>query len=598
MVPHISEATFASHATAQSIERGRAYYQQGRVTSLVWRATTLFAEVEGSEELPYLVCCTFAQDGSITANCTCPYDWGGWCKHIIAACFSLLLRPEAIEERPSLEGLLADLTHEQLHALVLKLAEGNLSLVATIEHTLDLLQPVVTGATAQREATAPPSAGQTTIDLAAARRRIRGAIHRLDRMDSSDAYWHVEAAVNEIRSLLDQLWPLIRAERGDEALPALEAITETYLAEWAKLDDSGGEASTLFFDLGNIWTEAVLSCEMASKQRLAWADRLAAWQKRLSPYGVDDAFDCAVTAARQGWDYQPLQRVLQGTITSQGAWRGEPPPYADDLACTRLAILERRGRLQEYLFLAQAEGQDLAYTIMLVRLDRVQEAIDYGLPVLRTPQDALALATALFEHGEHEQSLRIAQHGLTLEGPEAELARWLREQAVVLNLHELALTAAERTLRAEVTLDNYLRVAELAAEQWPQRRTELLAKASYSHPARAEGWVAIFLHERLFDHAIAVLEVYANPDLITRVIEAVSNERPEWVMHICCQQASSIMDNGQSQNYHRAVQWLKKARDVYYRLQRDAEWRLYLDTLLQRHRRKYTLVPQLEALRE
>lgn len=481
MVPHISEAMLALYATPQSIERGRAYYQQGRVTALVWRATTLFAEVEGSEVLPYLVQCTFAQDGAITASCTCPYDRGGWCKHIIAACCSLLLQPEAIEERPPLEDLLADLTREQLHALVLKLAEHNPLLVTTVEHTLDLLCPVV------RETGAPRSADQKTIDLAAIRRRIHSSIHSLDRMDSSAAYWHVDAVVNEIRRLLDQLWPLIRADRGDDALPALAAITETYLAEWETLDDSGGEASTFFFDLGTAWTEAMLSCELVRQQRLAWADRLAAWQKRLDPYGVDDAFDCAVTAARQGWDYPPLQRVLQGKITAQGAWRGEPPPYADDLACTRLAILERRGRLQEYLFLAEAEGQDVAYAVMLARLNRTQEAVDYGLRVLSTAQDALALARALFEHGEREQSLRIARHGLTLAGPGAELARWLREQATALNQRDLALTAAECAFHAEVTLDNYLRTAELAAEQWPQRRTALLAQAPSPRSACAAG---------------------------------------------------------------------------------------------------------------
>jgi len=73
------------------------------------------------------------------------------------------------------------------------------------------------------------------------------------------------------------------------------------MSEWENLDDSDGEASGFFRDLG------------------------AAWQAELDDYGVDEAFDAPQTAALDGWDYPPLKRVLQGTITEQGAWDGEPP---------------------------------------------------------------------------------------------------------------------------------------------------------------------------------------------------------------------------------------------------------------------------------
>ncbi|HEY1350311.1 MAG TPA: hypothetical protein VGF67_11875 [Ktedonobacteraceae bacterium] len=587
-LPYFSETQLTAYATPQIVERGRAYYTQGRVTSLVCRGTTLFAEVEGSEELAYQVCCTFEQDGSIVARCTCPYDWGGWCKHIVAACLALLFQPETIEKRPSLERLLANLTREQLHNLVLELVAVDPLLVRGVERALDLQSS---------PETAPAPQSRALIDSATLRRQVYRAIHSLDQMSSSDAYWHVDTAVNKIRQLLAQVWTLIRADRGSDALPALEIITETYLQEWETLDDSGGEASSFFFELGAAWTEAVLSVELTPQERLAQINRLKAWQKQLSDYGVDDAFECAETATRQGWDYAPLQRVLQGKITRQGAWRGEPPSYADDLACTRLAILERRGRTQEYLFLAQAEGQDLAYTIMLVRLNRIQEAIDYGLEVVNTQQDALALATALYEQGEREQSLHIARHGLTLNGPDTGLARWLREQAMTLNRHELALTAAEYALRVEVNLDNYLYLADLLKEQWPQRRTELLAEARQARSASRERWVAIFLHEQLFDDAIYMLESYTGHELLARVADIVATQRPDWVIQVSHRQAASIMDSGQAQSYQLAVNWLQRARDAYRLLQQEAEWRLYLDSLLHQHKRKHKLVPMLEALR-
>ena len=104
-----------------------------------------------------------------------------------------------------------------------------------------------------------------------------------------------------------------------------------------------------------------------------------------------------MAATEQGWNYPPLMRILQGEITDKGAWEDEAPSYADALAIARLNVLERQGRFQEYLYLAEAEGQTERYVTMLVRLGRVQEAVDYGLQYLGTTEEALALAKALRE---------------------------------------------------------------------------------------------------------------------------------------------------------------------------------------------------------
>jgi hypothetical protein len=61
-------------------------------------------------------------------------------------------------------------------------------------------------------------------------------------------------------------------------------------------------------------------------------------------YGVDEAFEPAMAAAEQGWDYPPLVQVLQGEITERGAWEKEAPSYADALTIARLNVLERQAR--------------------------------------------------------------------------------------------------------------------------------------------------------------------------------------------------------------------------------------------------------------
>ena len=69
-LPNLTETTIRQHASAESFERGRNYYQQGAVLSLVQRGMVLQAEVEGSKSFPYTVSCTFDANGIIAATCT------------------------------------------------------------------------------------------------------------------------------------------------------------------------------------------------------------------------------------------------------------------------------------------------------------------------------------------------------------------------------------------------------------------------------------------------------------------------------------------------------------------------------------------------
>ena len=594
-LPPLTETMIREHASADSFQRGRDYYQQGAVQLLVQRGMVLTAEVEGSDPVPYVVRCTFVANGVTSETCTCPYDWEGWCKHIVATCLAYLHQPQTVEERPALDTLIASLSREQLQSLLLKLAEHDPALIETIERQVTLLTPIIAKATTPPPAA--PSAPRIEVDPKAVRRQVRSIMRSLNHMRASEAYWHIGALVDEVRQVLEQAWTLIRADDGRDALILLETITEEYLSAWENLDDSDGEASDFFNDLGEAWTEALLSADLSQQERKSWIARLEKWQQELGDYGVDDTLDPAFIAALHGWDNPPLQRVLQGTITEQGAWDGEAPDYADDLAVARLHVLERRGRFQEYLYLAETEGQTEAYVTMLVRLGRTQEAATYGRQYLATAQEALALAKALYESGERELGLQVAEYGLTLQGPKASLAEWLRDQAAAMGETARALSAAEIAFHEGLGLANYLRAAEIAGEQWPERRAALLDHARQTKSYVPQGQVDVFLHEGLIDDAIAAVEANATHTLVERVVDAAQTSHPDWVIQVCRRQAEQIMDAGKAEYYHAAANWLAKARTAYRAEGREEEWKTYLNELIARHRRKYKLVPMLEALR-
>jgi uncharacterized Zn finger protein len=416
-------------------------------------------------------------------------------------------------------------------------------------------------------------------------------------MRPSQAYGYVGGVVAAVSEVLGRARQLLEDGDGRGALVVLEAVTEEYLAGWELLDDSDGEASDFFRKLGAVWTEALLTADLSAKERRAWISKLEAWQAELGDYGVDDAFGPALSAAEQGWDYPPLQRVLRGEITEQGAWEGDAPDWADELTQVRLTILERQRRFEEYLHLAEAEGQTDRYATMLVRLGRSADALTYAREHLATAQETLTLATALWEHGEVERSLEGAELGLTREGPKGALASWLRDRAAERGQRERALKAATVAFDAELTLAAYLKVQELAGSDWPTHRPQLLDRLRTVRSYYPQGPVEVFLHEGLIADAIAAVNEGATHSLVELVADAAITSHPDWVIKASRQQAEPIMDEGKAQYYDAAARWLGKARAAYQVTGRQQEWQRYLTALLARHQRKYKLAPLLKALR-
>ncbi|MFB6300588.1 MAG: SWIM zinc finger domain-containing protein [Halobacteriales archaeon] len=70
-----------SLCTEQSFERGVNYWQQGRIQELTIDGDTIQAVVRGTHDYDISI---DLKDDIIHTSCTCPYDYAGECKHIIA----------------------------------------------------------------------------------------------------------------------------------------------------------------------------------------------------------------------------------------------------------------------------------------------------------------------------------------------------------------------------------------------------------------------------------------------------------------------------------------------------------------------------------
>jgi len=93
--------------------------------------------VQGSEGAPYHVRIPLAEGERGEAFCTCPYEWGGWCKHAVAVALYAADDPEGLDVRPPLAETLAAQKPAALRGLLLSLAAADPVLAWRIEQHLD-----------------------------------------------------------------------------------------------------------------------------------------------------------------------------------------------------------------------------------------------------------------------------------------------------------------------------------------------------------------------------------------------------------------------------------------------------------------------------
>ncbi len=580
-IPQISEFTIRRYANAKSFQRGEAYYEAGAVNAITQRGNLLQADVVGTQARPYHVNLSFDSSGLTSVNCTCAYDLDGWCKHIVATMLVCARNSENIEQRPTLEQLLDRLDYVQTQRLLQELIAQYPPLIEAIDrHVSWMTNP------ADKQTTIRP-VRRTTINPSPYRGQVRQILR--DAVRYFEEGCEEDPIAEELLSVVQTTVDFSERGEGENAIAILEAITSTCVENWDNVAEYGAENDELVGELNNAWCEAILSTELTPEEKVDIQINLEAWQDE---WNAD--FGLVMEALRQGWDYPPLLEVLQGNISERGAWEEDVPDYADDLALIRLKILERQERYQEYLYLAEAEGQTQQYLTMLGRLGRVEEAIDAAQTQMNSMEEAFALAKTLSVQGALQQALDIAQSGLNLPGNcQYELGIWTSDLALELGNNEAALLAIKAAFQVKPFFVDYQKMAELAGENWESVKTDLLRIIrTHSSWGTESAKVDIFLHEGLIDDAIAIASELSSyySELIHRVMDAAIPHNPGWVIANARRRAEKIMDAGKAEYYYYAVEWLKKARNAYLESGKKADWLSYRQNLMQAHARKRKLM--------
>mgnify|MGYP003674578617 CR=1 FL=1 len=564
--PAFGQDVVRALATLESFTRGRDYVRRG---------DRLTAEVEGSELAPYTITIKLHDGGVAGTRCTCAYEWGGVCKHVVAVLLKYLEAPGAVAQRPSLDSMLEGLDRAALVTLVITRAEADPALALWLETEMAVGAPG--GDTV--------GGRQTTVDPEPIRRQAEAL---LSGRHSRRHRWSDEGVMvdeEKFSALIDKAKPFFEAGDGRNALEILVPVMEALVPAWREQADWDETLHEFFPVLGEMIAEAVLVGDLPPEQSDDLMVRLDVWQGMLDDYGLDDYLQVAIDALEQGWDEIGLGDVLAGKSRS---W---PPTGRSDWATERLTqarlrVLDIRGRTDEFLNFAKAAGRHGDHAAMLVRLERISDAVAYARKRFRSAEEVLQLARLLMETGQIDAALDIATWGLVLRGDDNRiyekigLARWLRDSASLLGRKEAALQAARLAFEASLSLEDFKAAADPA-----QDRTE------------------IYLSEDMIEEAVRSVDLMNMPGspsnpVLMRLAKAAHASHPEWVIDISERMAAGIMETGQSGLYELAAEWLENAALAYDAADRYEEWIANIDVLIAKHRRKHKLRPLLAALRQ
>lgn len=615
----ISESVIRQNSSDKSFQRGKEYARSQAVRDLFWRDQTLQASVAGSTY--YRVSIGFSDRGIQSANCSCPYDFGGWCKHIVAVLLVGMEQPQ-IEERLNLSQMLEKLDLEQTRKLLHNLVAQSPDLLDLIDIQIQLLNSIKENKSKSAKASSSKSGKTTTkaqtqhpeIDRSPFRRQFAYALRNSLR-NSEHSYYDDEDPFSDIMyAEMEKTKVFLEAGDSFRAFMMLYAIAEELCNYTEEIENYFGDVSDLTYHLDLEMAEAILWTDFSVKERQKWVTEIEGTQDSLCT-----EFDFSLAALIQGWDDPYLQAVLQGqakpvdldpqTLTVTKSFKRKRTNiqkgtnvYVHEtdlrpLGSIRLRILQAQERFDEYLNLAKDAGFFTDYVNMLFQLGRHDAAIATAENV-EDENDAFEIAQKFLEHGFEQQALYLAHKGLQLQEEDAkryrtgELADWTARLAESLGEMEILLKAKVIAFKLKPSLATYHQIRDLTKDKWNITKDILLKYLLQLDSSNAaEAKVKIFLEEGLFDEAIAIANTIHCPSYTRlQVMQAVIKSHPQWVITKAKALAEDIINRGKSDDYEQAIAWLEQVRNGYQTIKKEKEWLSYRNQLVEVNIRKRKLM--------
>ncbi len=562
--PKITDAKIRQLATEKSFDRGQQYYNNGAITNPTRQDNRIWADCYGSEL--YQISATLTVSDVTDLRCSCPYDWGGACKHEVALLLTYTHQPEAFHVIPPLRELLANHSRDDLLTLIDRVLQQQPDLLTSLEIAA--------------EVSAPQSAGKL-IDTSAYRRQIQRAL-------KGDEMRTIAKALDPALKMAEQLYNAgdsFNAGRFYQIL--LAEITSSYDGELQSIDYDGDVAcfsQDAAEGLGHCLADATI--DPATRQD--WLNTLLEGAlEDINLGGMDFAAGAGDAIIEQATDdeWSILEaRIRQEISRSTDRWNRD---YLTGLIAERLQHIGQATAAQDVMLELSSPEQQM---FILVKQGKYDVAI--GMAKQHLPKNAPGLVTqfadALIAAGEAKKALRYMTDDYNANDGYSS-GEWLVKYHSEQGDAKTALKFAEAGFLQRSWLPNYQRIQQLAEPigSWPKVRSRLLKQLT-----EKKQWqllVEIAIHEQDGNQALKLLKnlpTYQQPQF-KLAIAPISE--PTVAIAIYEELAHTTIQRKHRSAYQEAVQYLQSIQKLKKLPKTSKDWKQYI----QRIRDQY---PTLKAL--
>ncbi len=552
----ITSEQIRQRATAKSFTGGESYLRSGAVYDKVRRENQLAARCRGSSGGPYRVQALFNAQGNLqTTSCSCPYDYGGDCKHIVAVLLAYIDSPAAFEVRGSIEDTLIERSKEELVGLIKEMLQRAPELEILVNRPM-------------------PGQRRGPIDVSSYRAELREVISSEDRWDYYDEGDGIGSVVSSICKTASEF---TEHEDWESALAIYEVILQESLeASYDELayDDDFWEA---FNEVLEGIVDALAHAEVSADDRLRKTALFALlnaeiWDINMGGVGTTDGVEIVETILQyaRADDIEKIRKVVEHSRSQKsGKWASE---YFNNLLLN-LNVVD--GADPETVLDWMLE-QEMYRAVLgkLMELGRHDEAIKLVEDHLTQPYERLEAVKLLSTQGQTEAAIRLAEDTLKRDFYHG-LVDWLLDQYQQRGDQKSRVRLLQRRLQERPSLDTYqaLKQAAQAVDRWEQLRPETIQLLSRDTATL----IRVYLSEQEWDAAWQALEsssknLYGTYGIELEVADATRFTRPHKALDVYLRQARFNIDQRSRDNYQQAAHQLANMKEIYLQLGEAAEW--------------------------
>jgi uncharacterized Zn finger protein len=359
--------------TEASFERGQRYLEEGRVKIKEASPSKVRAVVAGTSN--YRVEINLEDKKGISATCTCPYDWEGYCKHIVATLLAML------EDRDMIESMVEASSEKQqsMEALLKKVEpEALRSFLRREMERLPELQARFIACFSTK------SKGKSLTDY---KEEVESLYELAE--DHGFVPYDEEIDFKPLQELAE-----IYIHKGDflEAAKIYQALFETIAEKMDEVDDSDGFYGGEFSDYLKAFLDCIAEAGLKANAKREYIEYLFdKYLQREPDYFQDDYEEALRELCTSEEDLRYWKELLETHLPGKMPDKQDGSSYyqAQELISMRLYVLSRLKEVEEFYSLMEKH--------------------------YRSSDDlCLMYAQQLLKEGDREKALKVAEEGMAL----------------------------------------------------------------------------------------------------------------------------------------------------------------------------------------